>query len=291
MSKHSHVETVDRMTEAIFSQDHDTLAAIFTDGFVFHHRSPLHLAGDYKGVGGLLETLGYFFEATGGDIKLDQKYLHRRGRLGHRVGARHARPQRQDPRVGQLVRLPIRWRPHRRDVDVPRRSPGRRRSILRLGAGDWSSWTSWRPPAPRARQVDGETRGGRCPRSPSTSFPSTTSTGSRHRRTSPVATRRRSASGPRAFQRCVEGGTTHRAAAFGASLARALGFKGDLPRCGGWIQRVAELLEAESIDCVEQGWLEYGLGFGRLFEHGDIPGAHASSRLPARSAGGSTTPS
>jgi ketosteroid isomerase-like protein len=74
MTKHPHVETVDRMTEAIFSQDHDTLAAIFTDNFVFHHRSPLHLAGDYKGVGGLLETLGYFFEETGGDIKLDQKY-------------------------------------------------------------------------------------------------------------------------------------------------------------------------------------------------------------------------
>jgi hypothetical protein len=74
MSKHPHVETVDRMTEAIFAQDHDTLAAIFTDDFVFHHRSPMPLAGDYKGVGGLLETLGYFFEATGGDIKLDQKY-------------------------------------------------------------------------------------------------------------------------------------------------------------------------------------------------------------------------
>jgi hypothetical protein len=74
MSTHPHVATVNRMTEAIFSQDHDTLAATFTDDFVFHHRSPLHLAGDYKGVGGLLETLGYFFEATGGDIKLDQKY-------------------------------------------------------------------------------------------------------------------------------------------------------------------------------------------------------------------------
>jgi ketosteroid isomerase-like protein len=74
MSKHPHVQTVDRMTEAIFSQDHDTLAAIFTDDFVFHHRSPLHIAGDYKGVGGLLETLGYIFEATGGDIELDQQY-------------------------------------------------------------------------------------------------------------------------------------------------------------------------------------------------------------------------
>jgi hypothetical protein len=67
MTNHANVETVDRMTGAIFAQDHDTLAAIFTDDFVFHHRSPLHLAGDYTGVGGLLETLGYFFEATGGD--------------------------------------------------------------------------------------------------------------------------------------------------------------------------------------------------------------------------------
>jgi len=74
MTKHPHVETVDRMTGAIFSQDHDTLATIFTDDFVFHHRSPLHLAGDYRGLGGLLETLGYIFEATGGDIKLDQKF-------------------------------------------------------------------------------------------------------------------------------------------------------------------------------------------------------------------------
>lgn len=73
MAKHPNVETVDRMTGAIFAQDHDTLAGIFTDDFVFHHRSPLHLAGDHKGVGGLLETLGYLFEATGGDITLDQR--------------------------------------------------------------------------------------------------------------------------------------------------------------------------------------------------------------------------
>jgi DNA-binding NarL/FixJ family response regulator len=85
-----------------------------------------------------------------------------------------------------------------------------------------------------------------------------------------------------AFQRCVAGGTAHRAAAFGATLARALGFKGDLPRCIGWIQRVAELLETQSIDCVEQGWLEYGLGFARLFEHGDIPGAHAKFTLAGK---------
>jgi DNA-binding NarL/FixJ family response regulator len=85
-----------------------------------------------------------------------------------------------------------------------------------------------------------------------------------------------------AFQRCIEEGTVHRAAVFGSSLARALGFKGDLPRCAGWLQRVAELLESESIDCVEQGWLEYGLGFGRLFEHGDIPGAYAQFTLAGK---------
>jgi DNA-binding NarL/FixJ family response regulator len=85
-----------------------------------------------------------------------------------------------------------------------------------------------------------------------------------------------------AFHRCVEADAIHRAAAFGATLARALAFKGDFPRCGGWVKRVAELLDAESIDCVEQGWLEYGLGFGRLFEHGDIPGAHAQFTLAAK---------
>jgi ketosteroid isomerase-like protein len=74
MSKHPNVETIDRMTGAIFSQDHEALTSIFTDDFVFHQRSPLPLAGDHQGVGGLLETLGYLFEATGGDITLDQKY-------------------------------------------------------------------------------------------------------------------------------------------------------------------------------------------------------------------------
>ena len=66
----TNVTTVDRMTQAIFDQDHDTLAQIFTDGFVFHFRAPLPNAGDYKGVGGLLEVLGGLFEATNGDIKL-----------------------------------------------------------------------------------------------------------------------------------------------------------------------------------------------------------------------------
>ena len=70
----TNVATVNRMTQAIFDEDHDTLAQIFTDGFVFHFRAPLPDAGDHKGVGGLLKVLGGLFEATNGDIKLDQMY-------------------------------------------------------------------------------------------------------------------------------------------------------------------------------------------------------------------------
>ncbi len=40
MSDHPNVETVKLMMEAIFSQDHATLAKIFTDDFVFHFRAP-----------------------------------------------------------------------------------------------------------------------------------------------------------------------------------------------------------------------------------------------------------
>ena len=86
----------------------------------------------------------------------------------------------------------------------------------------------------------------------------------------------------RAYQRCVEEGTVHRAAHFGAKLGSALSFKGDLPRCGGWVLRVAELLEEAGIDCVEQGWLEFGMGMSRLFEHGDVPGAFAKFGLAGK---------
>jgi DNA-binding NarL/FixJ family response regulator len=77
----------------------------------------------------------------------------------------------------------------------------------------------------------------------------------------------------RAHQRCVDDGTIHRAAYFGMRLSQGLGFKGDLGRCRGWIDRTARLLDDASIDCVEQGYLEYGLAMMRIFEAGDIPGA------------------
>ena len=74
MSDHPNVTTVNSMTEAIFSQDHDALAKIFTDDLVFHLRGPDPMAGDHAGVGGLLTVLGSWFEATNGQIELDQQF-------------------------------------------------------------------------------------------------------------------------------------------------------------------------------------------------------------------------
>src|SRR5436190_3598458 len=79
----------------------------------------------------------------------------------------------------------------------------------------------------------------------------------------------------RAHQACVGEGAVHRAAYFGARLAQGLGFKGDFGRCQGWVDRTARLLEDSGIDCVEQGYLEYGLAMMRLFGAGDIAGARA----------------
>ena len=71
---HANVETVNRMTEAIFNQDHDTLAKIFADDFVFHLRGPDPMAGDHPGLGGFLGVIGSWFEATNGQISLDQQF-------------------------------------------------------------------------------------------------------------------------------------------------------------------------------------------------------------------------
>ena len=74
MSEHANVKTVNAMTEAVFAQDHDALAKIFTDDLAFHFRAPHPLAGDHTGLAGFLDVLGSIFEATGGDIKLDQQF-------------------------------------------------------------------------------------------------------------------------------------------------------------------------------------------------------------------------
>jgi ketosteroid isomerase-like protein len=71
---HPNVETINGMTKAIFSQDHDTLAKVFADDFVFHLRGPDPMAGDRAGIGGFLEVVGSWFEATDGQIELDQQF-------------------------------------------------------------------------------------------------------------------------------------------------------------------------------------------------------------------------
>jgi ketosteroid isomerase-like protein len=70
----NNTDTIERMTQAIFEQDHATLAGVFTDDYVFHFRGAVPVAGDHNGVGGMLETIGWLFEKTDGDIKLDQTY-------------------------------------------------------------------------------------------------------------------------------------------------------------------------------------------------------------------------
>jgi hypothetical protein len=71
---HRNVETVDRMTKAVFDQDHATLATIFTDDLTFHMRGPHPMAGDHVGLGGFLGVLGSVFEMTGGKIHLEQQF-------------------------------------------------------------------------------------------------------------------------------------------------------------------------------------------------------------------------
>lgn len=73
-SEHPNVDRVNRMTEAVFDQDHDTLAKIFSDDFVFHLRGPDPMAGDHPGLGGFLGVVGSWLEATNGAIDLDQKF-------------------------------------------------------------------------------------------------------------------------------------------------------------------------------------------------------------------------
>lgn len=74
MSEHPNVTTVNRMTEAIAGGDGATLASVFTDDFEFHLRGPFWTSGDHAGVDGILGAIRPVFEATGGDVKLEQRF-------------------------------------------------------------------------------------------------------------------------------------------------------------------------------------------------------------------------
>ena len=74
MSTHPNVTVIDRMTAAVFENDRDTLADLFTQDMELHVRGPLPSAGDYTGVDGFLSALGTVFELTDGDVKIEQLF-------------------------------------------------------------------------------------------------------------------------------------------------------------------------------------------------------------------------
>ena len=74
MSEHPNVTTVNRMAEAISTQDQATLAEVLSPDLKFHLRGPYPKAGDHVGVDGLLDVLGSMFELTAGDIEIEQKF-------------------------------------------------------------------------------------------------------------------------------------------------------------------------------------------------------------------------
>lgn len=74
MNEHPNVTAVNRMTQAIVDQDGETLTSLFSDDFVLHLRGPFDTAGDHLGVAGILGAIGAVFEATDGDVKLEQQF-------------------------------------------------------------------------------------------------------------------------------------------------------------------------------------------------------------------------
>lgn len=74
MSEHPNVTVINRMTKAVFENDRETLAGLFTEDLAFHVRGPLPGVGDHRGVDGFLGVLGSIFELTDGDVKIEQLF-------------------------------------------------------------------------------------------------------------------------------------------------------------------------------------------------------------------------
>ena len=74
MSKHPNVAVIDRMTEAVFDNDRETLTGLFDEDVTLHVRGPLPCAGDHRGIDGFLGALGRIFELTDGDVKIEQLF-------------------------------------------------------------------------------------------------------------------------------------------------------------------------------------------------------------------------
>jgi len=74
VSEHPNVTVINRMTTAVFENDRDALADIFTEDMELHMRGPLPRPGDHRGVDGFLGALGAIFELTDGDVKIEQLF-------------------------------------------------------------------------------------------------------------------------------------------------------------------------------------------------------------------------
>ena len=74
MTEHPNVTVINRMTAAVFENDRETLAGVFTKDMELHVRGPLPRPGDHRGVDGFLEALGAIFELTNGDVKIEQLF-------------------------------------------------------------------------------------------------------------------------------------------------------------------------------------------------------------------------
>ncbi len=64
MCEHPNVAVINRMTQAVFANDRDTLSELFTDDMTFDVRGPLPRPGDHQGVDGFLGAMGAIFELT-----------------------------------------------------------------------------------------------------------------------------------------------------------------------------------------------------------------------------------
>ncbi len=74
MSEHPNVQVINRMTSAVFENDREALADVFTPDLELHVRGPLPRPGDHRGVDGFLDALGAIFELTDGDVKIEQLF-------------------------------------------------------------------------------------------------------------------------------------------------------------------------------------------------------------------------
>ena len=280
MSEHPNVTTVNRMTQAIVDRDSETSASLFTDDFVLHLRGPFATAGDHLGVAGILGAIGAVFEATNGDVKLEQQFCV--GVDGWAAEWEHAVLGRTARRSSRTMRSctgsPVTASPRCGCSWGPTPTPPPHSSVSACGSAHTGG----------VGLDKGRRDGIHTPRA----------WGEEYRQllgaldaeqgldveeldqlaTAAYMTGRDDESFElwgRGHQRCLETGDVARAARFGVRLAQAQAFKGDIARASGWVER-SHLLDEANLDCVERGFLEHAAGMCRIFADGDIAAARAA---------------